>query len=229
MEVRPAAATTSDSEPYNRPMRGTLRHLRFAILLTSLVGAEGRSLRAQVFTPIAPAPASKPQPGQPGPPLGQPLGQPLNQGRTVPTPQGPTLTPVPTPVLSPQVVELIKLESRFSDDVAKGGGQAFASWFAEDGVTLSNGKPPVLGHAAIAAAALWDPKVYQLTWYAEGAQMGPAGDTGFTWGHYDAVTTLADGKSTTTSGRYITFWKKVKGDWKVALEASADDPPAAAN
>jgi ketosteroid isomerase-like protein len=29
------------------------------------------------------------------------------------------------------------------------------------------------------------------------------------------------------SGRYITVWKKVKGEWKVALDASADDVPAA--
>jgi ketosteroid isomerase-like protein len=136
----------------------------------------------------------------------------------------PTLSPLTMPTLSPGVIELIKLEGEFSDSVTKGGGKAFASWFADDGVTLNNGKPAVLGRNAIASIATWDPKAYQLSWYAEGAQMGPSGDTGFTWGHYDATTTKDDHEST-VSGRYITFWKKVGGTWKVALDASANDAP----
>ena len=55
--------------------------------------------------------------------------------------------------------------------------------------------------------------------------MGPSNDTGFTWGHYDATTIAKDGKSTTATGRYFTFWKKVHGEWKVALDASANEPP----
>ena len=154
-------------------------------------------------TPTATAPA-------PGDPLSSPF----------------KLNPVTMPTLSPEVIELIKLEGQFSDSVSKGGGKAFASWFADDAVTLNNGKPAVLGRTAIAAAANWDPKTYQLSWYAEGAQMGPSGDTGFTWGHYDAHAHDAKGQPITLSGRYITFWKKVAGAWKVALDASAEDAPA---
>ena len=138
----------------------------------------------------------------------------------------PAMNVVNAPTMSPGVVELLTLEGRFSDDVAKGGGAAFSSWFADDAVTLNNGKPAVLGHTAIAAAANWDPRQYQLTWYAEGAQVGPSGDTGFTWGHYDAQTHDVHGQPVTLSGRYITFWKKVKGQWKVALDASANDAPS---
>jgi ketosteroid isomerase-like protein len=131
---------------------------------------------------------------------------------------------IPLPALPPGVVELLKLESDFSDSVSKGGGKAFVSWFADDAVTLNNGQPPVVGLKAIAATANWDPKDYQLSWFAEGAQMGPSGDAGFTWGHYDATTVDKDGKSVTKSGRYLTFWKKVDGKWKVALDASAGEP-----
>jgi ketosteroid isomerase-like protein len=140
------------------------------------------------------------------------------------TPQH-TLIPVPNPVIPPGVLELIKLEGEFADAVSKGGGRAFASWFADDGVTLNNGQSPVIGRRNIEAIALWDPKVYQLTWFPEGGQMmGPSNDTGFTYGHYDAITTGKDGKQTTQSGRYITVWKKIKGQWKVALDASANEP-----
>jgi ketosteroid isomerase-like protein len=145
----------------------------------------------------------------------------------------PRFTPMPSlslRQLSPEVIELVNLEGAFSDAVAKGGGPAFASWFADDGVALSNGKPPVSGRDNIAATATWSPKDYQLTWFAEGAQMGPSKETGFTWGHYDAVVYSPDGTSKKASGRYITFWKKVKTssgkkEWKVALDASADEPP----
>jgi ketosteroid isomerase-like protein len=134
---------------------------------------------------------------------------------------------MPTPTLTPGQIELVKLEGDFSEAVTKGGGKAFSSWFADDGITLNNGQPAVLGRSAIAATANWDPATYQLSWYAEGAQMGPSNDTGFTWGHYDATSVGKDGKSTTFSGRYITFWKKVNGQWKVALDASANEPPVA--
>jgi ketosteroid isomerase-like protein len=145
-----------------------------------------------------------------------------------PTPAPPdkhTLVPMATPAISPGAMELVKLEGDFENAVAKGGGKAFASWFADDGLTLNNGKPAVQGQAAIAGQATWDPKTYQLTWYAEGAQMGPSGDTGFTWGHYEAKGQDAKGQPTAASGRYITFWKKVNGHWKVALDASAEDAP----
>lgn len=151
------------------------------------------------------------------------------QSVPAPVPAAPdqhTLIPLQTPTISPGAMELVKLEGDFENAVAKGGGKAFASWFADDAVTLNNGQPAVRGQRAIAANATWDPKNYQLTWYAEGAQMGPSGDTGFTWGHYEAHGQDSKGGQVATSGRYITFWKKVGGHWKVALDASANDAPA---
>ena len=164
-------------------------------------------------------------------PASSSLAQTLSPTPTAPpsvdplAPQQPTLSPLTMPTLSAGQLELVKLEGNFSDAVAKGGGAAFAAWFADDGVTLQNGQKPVQGRAAIAAGATWNPKDYQLTWYAEGAQMGPSNDTGFTWGHYAAPSTDKSGHIKTVAGRYITFWKKVGGKWKVALDASADEAP----
>ena len=134
--------------------------------------------------------------------------------------------PLTSPGVSSGALELIHLEEAFAADVARGGGAAFASWFAEDGLELPNGKAPVADHAAIARMAQWDPKVYHLTWKAEGAQMGPSGDSGFTYGHYEARSRDPHGELVTTEGRYVTFWKKVSGVWKVALDGSANDAPA---
>lgn len=137
-------------------------------------------------------------------------------------------SPLTQPTLSPGVILLMELEGRFQKAVEAGGGKAFASWFAEDAVTLSNGKPAVFGHAAIAAQAQWDPKTYQLTWTPQGAQMGPSNDMGYTWGHYEGHSKDKSGQPIVNSGRYFTVWKKLPdGTWKVSLDASADEPPPA--
>lgn len=135
-------------------------------------------------------------------------------------------SPVTQPTLSSGTLMLLELDGRFSQAVAAGGGKVFASWFADDAVTLNNGKPPVLGRAAIAASAQWDPKTYQLTWIPQGAQMGPSNDMGFTWGHYEGRSKDKNGQPVVIAGRYMTVWKKQPdGTWKVAMDASADEPP----
>jgi ketosteroid isomerase-like protein len=132
------------------------------------------------------------------------------------------------PALNPGALFLIDLERRFAADVATGGGKAFAAWFAEDAVSLSNGRAPLLGHGAIAANANWDPKTYQLTWTPTAAQMGPSNDMGFTWGHYEGRSRDAQGEPILVTGRYMTIWRKLPdGSWKVALDSSAAEPPPA--
>ena len=139
------------------------------------------------------------------------------------------ISPLTQPTLSPGVILLMELEGKFAQAVSVGGGKAFAEWFAEDAVTLNNGQPATMGRAAIAAQAKWDPKEYQLTWTPQGAQMGPSNDMGFTWGHYEGRTKDKNGQPVVITGRYVTVWKKMSdGSWKVALDASANEPPQSA-
>jgi ketosteroid isomerase-like protein len=130
------------------------------------------------------------------------------------------------PGMTPREQFLYQLDEKFASDTSKGGGPAFAAWFAPDAVTLANGKAPVVGRDAIAAQATWSPRTYHLTWTPEGARMGPSGDMGFTWGHYRGVSKDQEGNPVTTSGRYLTVWKKQPdGQWNVELDASNDSPP----
>lgn len=138
------------------------------------------------------------------------------------------VSPVTQPTLSSGALTLMELEGRFAQAVASGGGKAFAGWFADDAVALNNGRPAVRGRAAIAANATWDPKDYQLTWVPEGAEMGPSNDMGYTWGHYEGRSKDKSGSPVVQTGRYITIWKKASdGSWKVAMDASANEPPNA--
>ena len=120
--------------------------------------------------------------------------------------QAPTNSPLTQPSLSPGVLQLMQLDAEFSRATLAGGGKAFASWFADDALALNNGKTPVFGKT--------------------GGQMGPSGDMGFTWGHYDGHAKDRNGNDIATGGRYITVWKRTPGGkWKVALDASANEPP----
>lgn len=136
--------------------------------------------------------------------------------------------PLTNPTVKPDRMLLYDLEARFAKDVAERGGAAFADWFAEDGVALGNGKAPLVGRVAIAKSANWSPKDYQLTWTPTDASMSPSGDMGYTWGHYEGHSKDANGNPVTISGRYITIWRKQPdGNWKVVLDAGADEPASA--
>ncbi|MGA2651039.1 MAG: nuclear transport factor 2 family protein [Terracidiphilus sp.] len=135
--------------------------------------------------------------------------------------------PLTDPTVKPGKMILFDLEARFAKDVLERGGAAFGDWFAEDGVELSNGQAPVVGRVAIVKDANWSPKQYQLTWTPTDAMMGPSGDMGYTWGHYEGHSKDANGNPVTTSGRYMTIWRKQPdGNWKVVLDAGSNEPVA---
>jgi hypothetical protein len=79
-------------------------------------------------------------------------------------------------------------------------------------------------------SAKWSPKEYLLTWTPTDAAMGPSGDMGYTWGHFEGSSKDANGNPVTTSGRYMTIWRKQPdGSWKVVLDAGANEPAASAD
>jgi len=138
--------------------------------------------------------------------------------------------PLTDATVKPGKMLLFDLEARFAKDVLARGGAAFADWFAEDGVALGNGAAPLVGRVAIVKSANWSPQAYQLTWTPTDAIMGPSGDMGYTWGHFEGHSKDAAGNKVTTSGRYITIWRKqADGTWKVALDAGANEPADAAD
>ena len=146
--------------------------------------------------------------------------------------QDPNAQAAPNPLtdttVKPSKVLLYDLEARFAKDVLERGGAGFTDWFAEDGVALGNAAAPLVGKVAIAKSANWDPKAYQLTWTPTDALMGPSGDMGYTWGHFEGHSKDANGNPVTTTGRYMTIWRKgADGQWKVVLDAGANEPVAA--
>jgi ketosteroid isomerase-like protein len=135
--------------------------------------------------------------------------------------------PLTDTTVKPGKVLLFELEARFAKDVAARGGAGFADWFAGDGIALGNGVAPLIGKVAIAKSSNWSPKDYQLTWTPTDAMMGPSGDMGYTWGHFEGHSKDANGNPLTTTGRYITMWRREPdGNWKVVLDAGSNEPAA---
>ena len=155
------------------------------------------------------------------------FGSPQSASGQVFEPGAPSTAPNPLadPTVKPGKMLLYDLEARFARDVAARGGAAFADWFADDGVALGNGAPPKIGKVAVTKSADWSPAAYQLTWTPTDAVMGPSGDMGYTWGHFEGHSKDANGNPVTTTGRYMTIWRKqANGDWKVVLDAGANEP-----
>jgi len=150
---------------------------------------------------------------------------PLTGQMLEPPAQSTAPNPLADPTMKPGKAFLFDLEARFAKDVAARGGPAFAEWFADDGVALGNGAAPVVGKVAIARSAGWLPATYQLTWKPTDGMMGPSGDMGYTWGHFEGHSKDANGNPVTTSGRYMTIWRKqADGTWKVVLDAGSTEP-----
>jgi len=158
------------------------------------------------------------------------IGQVLNPGSLAPGASAEPASPLADTTMKPGKALLFDLEAKFAKDTSEGGGKAFATWFAEDGVSLGNGEAPVHGREAIAKQANWSPKDYQLLWTPTDGVMSPTGDMGYTWGHYEGRSHDPDGNPKVTTGRYLTIWRKEPdGSWKVVLDASSDEPAGAAD
>jgi ketosteroid isomerase-like protein len=162
--------------------------------------------------------------------LSSPLDVARAWGQLLEPPSTPSTAPNPLsdPTMNPGKSLLYDLEARFAKDVLAKGGAGFAEWFAEDGVALGNGAAPLIGRVAIAKSATWSPKDYQLTWTPTAAVLGPSGDMGYTWGHFEGHSKDANGNPVTTTGRYMTIWRKgADGEWRVVLDAGSNEPAGA--
>jgi uncharacterized protein (TIGR02246 family) len=151
-------------------------------------------------------------------------GQMLGGAQLTPDAQG-TPSALADTSMTPGKALLFELEAKFAKATAEGGGKAFASWFAEDGVSLGKGLAAVHGRENIAKRATWLAKDYRLQWTPTDGAMSAGGDMGYTWGHYEGHSKDAEGNDKVTAGRYLNLWRReADGSWKVVLDQSSDEP-----
>lgn len=126
--------------------------------------------------------------------------------------------------------ELLEADRRFATATLTGREQAWASWFADDGVMILPGAE-VQGPQAIqeAMAGLFSDPTYVLTWEPEREEIAASGDLGYTVGRF--VGTFQDPRAgkVERTGQYVTIWRRNdSGAWEVALDVGIPDPEPSA-
>jgi ketosteroid isomerase-like protein len=70
----------------------------------------------------------------------------------------------------------------------------------------------------------------RLTWLPSKVEVSDDGTLGYTWGRYDFTSKGKDGKVVSSTGIYLTIWKRqIDGSWKFVYDGSPqipDDPKA---
>ena len=117
-------------------------------------------------------------------------------------------------------------ELAFAASVAEGDPEAFASLIDEDAVFASAGV--LRGRDAIVQAwsVFFAEGGPRLTWEPEIVEVRPDG-LGLSRGPYTMTVTAPDGTETTSSGQFISIWRRqADGGWKILFDSGC--PPCAA-
>jgi uncharacterized protein (TIGR02246 family) len=98
--------------------------------------------------------------------------------------------------------------------------------FAADASVAWSGDEPATGHDAIRALLEkgWaeDPSA-MVTWSTDSVHVSAAGDMAVETGSWSTTGTGPDG-SGSDAGKYLTYYRKVDGAWKVAADVSSSGP-----
>jgi len=121
---------------------------------------------------------------------------------------------------------LLDVDRAFSRNTAERRADGWVESFAESGAIIRPAGT-ITGKAAIREQMTKDfaDTSFSLSWEPQRADVGAAGDLGYTVGRYEARFRDARGGPVLRTGRYLTVWKKqADGSWKVVQDIGVQDP-----
>ncbi len=121
---------------------------------------------------------------------------------------------------------LLQADRAFSrESVTNGAPIAFDSYMADSATILRNNAHPFTGRERINELfANWPDGT--LEWEPEFVDVSLSGDMGYTYGRWDYTATDSTGNEITSSGYYITIWKKQPdGSWKWVFDTGTEGIP----
>jgi len=131
-------------------------------------------------------------------------------------------TPLPADIEGALEAALAEASRKLLDALQRGDPQAYADQFAIDGLSMPGLGPVVRGRDAIAAAMTQT--FYRIRFLqTDSSQLDVRlnGETALETGSYHYVVAAnRTGIRRTLRGRYVIAWKRVAGEWKIALEAA---------
>ena len=124
--------------------------------------------------------------------------------------------------------ELMQADRDFALATEERGIDGWMSYFAEDAARPELGGEVVRGLEDIRAldSAMFANEDVLLTWAPVSAGSFEGGEHGFTTGRYELLKLGGDGENEVLgTGRYVSIWRRVQGEWKVILDTGTPDPP----
>src|SRR5690349_2728349 len=100
------------------------------------------------------------------------------------------------------------------------------TYYAEDAMEMASNTPVIIGKEPIQKwYETWlKPEGVSMTFATEEVKVSTSLDMAVERGTYHFVQNNAGGQVDDT-GKYVTVWKKVKGEWKVAIDTATSDLP----
>ena len=106
---------------------------------------------------------------------------------------------------------------------ATNAAEAFNQFLATDAIGLPSGNFPVFGRDSIYASMKDDADSYVLDWQPQHAEVANSGELGWTWGTY-TLTGETGNETQIRYGKYLNIWKKIDGNWRVAVDIGNSNP-----
>jgi uncharacterized protein (TIGR02246 family) len=137
--------------------------------------------------------------------------------------------PSRSPDLSADEKAIRELSARWQKALLDRDAATQASMFAADGISYHDGQEPLVGPAAILA---WEQKAVsnhpkaKITSTTDRIQISTSGDLAIQTGEGRLTSLGANGEDGSVHRqRFVTVWKKVDGQWKVAHDMAVNITP----
>lgn len=118
---------------------------------------------------------------------------------------------------------LIQADEAFDRARAERGAEGFASFLAEDIVTIRPNQPIVRGKKDFLAGWNYSAEM-SVRWKPELARISGDGTLGFTTGSYKATLAENGAAKVVGTGKYITIWaRQADGSWNVVFDSGVRD------
>lgn len=120
------------------------------------------------------------------------------------------------------------VDREFAAATAKGGATAWTSYFAEDGMMLTDGGGAIRGREAIqkAMGPFLDNPDNSLRWEPLLQEVSNDATLGYTVGRSFIQRKRANGEEDSYKGKYLTVWRKqADGSWKIAVDIGNSGHP----
>jgi len=141
----------------------------------------------------------------------------------------PAPTPAPGPDLAAEERAIREADARWLQAAQARDAAANSTVFASDGVAYREHVDPLVGPAAFQAyleKRYTDNPKLMTTWTTNSITFAGSGDIAIQTGEYHDVGGGPQGDRE-DRGRFVTVWKKVNGEWKVAHDIGSTTMPEA--